>query len=77
MEIYEVLYKDQIGFCEPGNIVRFAWLDDDNKAYIETVQVRGIDFDHEGCIVTGFSEVNNSVDEFRMSDETEVEVLGG
>jgi len=77
MEIYEVLYKDQIGFCDPGDIVRFVWSGDDGTAYIDTVQIRDVDFAYGECVVTGFSEVLNETLEYNMPDDTEVEVLGG
>lgn len=82
MDTYEVLYTDNVGMSEVGDVIRFPWLDDDLNEYDEVVRVKAVDFDDVGdglgkVIITGYSEVLNDNMEYPIDDDVEVEVLGG
>lgn len=76
-ELYEVMFTENVGNIEEGDFIRFNWIDEDEMPYIEMVQVAGIDFEGQYVIVSGFSEVLNTNDEWHIFEDTDVEVLGG
>lgn len=77
MDTYEVLYTDDIGMTEPGDVIRFEWNDDDGNAYTEVVRVKHVGFNSDVVVILGFSEVLNDNSEYLFYDDVEVEVLGG
>lgn len=73
---YEVLYTDYLSNCEEGDLIRFPWIDEDGDPMQEQVDIKYIDVDST-IVIKGYSHITGETTTYEITDDPEVEVLGG
>lgn len=76
-ETYEVLYEVQAYEIEPGDLIRFDYMDEDLNVYSETVSVSDVDYQDAHVEVSGYSETLNEKMQYTLDEDALMEVLGG